>query len=568
MSQPIACPHCKQPLLLPAGLAAAQIRCPRCKKPFAVPVASSAVVAAAVPAPPARPAPPVARCPDCQAPLSPGARACLECGYLLEKKPVAAPPPLPAAERSGRSGDPARSLLDFRQWPAALRLLPAALLALILLSFMIRDRFVANETEEETEADVVELPIDPDPLLDVQFQVSGDGRSGPLRFGLTMAKEKDDKNKPKQLTFKPDGGTNNALVRIDGSTILFGKFIYGRGTTGRKGEDNNLTPDRNQELPILRGRWLDASRSLGEDRTGRKRIGLQSIYDYDSQKVEVTQTVEIVAGEQVAAGQTKRRLDTCLVRYRIDNKDEQPHRVAFRFVLDTFIGGNDGVPFTIPGASGLCNTSRDFASPESVPDFIQALEHPSLDNPGTVAHLTLRLGGGVDAPDRVTLGRWINQLQWKAFEKPHVDWEFPVQSMGNDSGVVLYWNERAIPAGGHRDLGFAYGLGSVASTEGGKLGLTVGGSFRPGEEFTVTAYIHEPLPRQTVSLELPRGLKLVEGEATQNVPALPSGAASRNSPVTWKVKAAKADRFTLRVKSSNGLSQSQVVTVSSKGIFD
>ena len=449
-----------------------------------------------------------------------------------------------------------------------MRLLPAALLALILLSFMVRDRFVGNEIEEEQEAEVVELPIDPDPLLAVQFQRSADGLAGPLRFGLTMAKEKDDKDKPKRLTFTPDGGTNNAVVRIDGSTFLFGKFVYGRGGTGRKGEDSILTPDRNQELPILRGRWREASRELGEDRTGRQRIGLQSIYAYQKQKIEVTQSVEIVPGEQVAAGQTKRRLDTCLVRYRIENQDEMPHRVAFRFVLDTFIGGNDGVPFTIPGASGLCNTSRDFSTPQSVPDFIQALEHPSLDNPGTVAHLTLRLGGGVDAPDRVTLGRWINQLQWAGNEKPHIDWEYPVRPMESDSGVVLYWNEKEIEPGSHRDLGFAYGLGNVASSEGGKLGLTVGGSFRPGEEFTVTAYVHEPLPRQTVSLELPRGLTRAEGEATQNVPALPAGAASRNSPVTWKVKAARAGRFNLRVKSSNGLSQSQVVTVSSKGIFD
>lgn len=554
MSQTISCPHCKQPLLLPAGLAAAQIRCPRCKKPFAVPAPAAAVVVAVQPPPLVRPAASPPRAP----------------AVLPARAPAVttAAPSRPAAldSPSVQAGLEVLTILY-----VVLRLLPAGLLALILLSFMIRDRFIANETEgEEQEAEVVELPIDPDPLLDVQFQRSGDNNSGTLRFGLTMAKEKDDKGKPKRLTFTPDGGTNNALVRIDGDTFLFGKFIYGRGGSGRKGEDSILTPDKNQELQILRGRWRQASKELGEDRTGRRRIGVQSIYRYDAQKIEVTQTVEIVPGEQVAAGQTKRRLDTCLVRYRLENQDEMPHRLAFRFVLDTFIGSNDGVPFTIPGASGLCNTSRDFAPPDRVPDFIQALERPSLDNPGTVAHLTLRLGGGAETPDRVTLGRWINQLQWGTFEKPHIDWEFPVQSMKdtNDSGVILYWNEKEIAPGGHRDLGFAYGLGSVASSEGGKLGLTVGGSFRPGEEFTLTALVQEPLPQQTVTLELPKGLTRVEGEATQSVPALPAGAASPYSPVTWKIKAARAGRFNLRVKSSNGLSQSQAVTISSKGIFN
>ncbi len=293
------------------------------------------------------------------------------------------------------------------------------------------------------------------------------------------------------------------------------------------------------------------------------------MYFYDQQRVEVTQTVEITAGEQVAPGQTKRRLDTCLVRYRIENQDQRPHRVAFRFLLDTFIGGNDGVPFTIPGASGLCDTSRDFRTAASVPDFIQALERPSLAKPGTVAHLTLRLGGRLDSPDRVTLCHWVNQLQWGAFEKPHIDWDFPVQPIRDDSCVVLYWDAKELPPQGKRELGFAYGLGHVSSSEGGgKLGLTIGGSFRPGEEFTVTAYVNDPLPRQMVTLELPRGLTRVDGEETQAVPPLPAGAVSRNSPVTWKVKAARPGRYTLRVKASNGVTQSQAVTITSKGIFD
>ncbi len=437
---------------------------------------------------------------------------------------------------------------------------------------MVRDRFVSGEQEQdEPDTPVVELPIDPDPLLAYKFQ--GGQTGGTLRFGLTMLKEKDDKDKPKRLTFQDDGNTNTALTQIDGETYLFGKFVFGSGGSGQKGDESGFTADPSKELPILRGSWRDAHKQLGQDRTGRERIGQSSVYFYGQQKVEMTQTVEIVPGEQVAPGQTKRRLDTCLVRYRIENQDERPHRVAFRFVLDTFIGGNDGVPFTIPGASDLCDTSRDFRTPSSVPDFIQALERPSLENPGTVAHLTFRLGGRLDPPDRVTLGRWINQLQWAANEQPNIDWQFPVRPMNEvlpaDSCVVLYWNARELPPSGHRELGFAYGLGSVSSSEGGgKLGLTVGGSFRPGEAFTVTAYVNDPLPRQTVTLEVPRGLTRADGEATQTVPALPPDAASRNSPVTWKVKAARPGRYTLRVKSSNGATQTQAVTITSNGIFD
>lgn len=438
------------------------------------------------------------------------------------------------------------------------------------MMFVVRDRFVGGEaTDEEPDTVVVELPIDPDPLLAVKFQQPSVSATGTLRFGLTMRKEKDDMGNPKRLTFAADGDTNTALVRIDGETFLFGKFIFGRGAGGRKGENGGFTADPSRELPIQRGKWIEAAKPLGTDGKGRQRIGMQSLYVYQAQQIEVTQTVEIVPGEQVAPGQTHRLLDTCLVRYRLENRDKKPHRLAFRFVLDTFIGGNDGVPFTIPGESGLCDSCKDFAPPDRVPDFIQALERPNLADPGTIAHLTLRLGGRLDSPDRVTLSHWINQLQGRAFELPHVDWQFPVEPMNNDSCVVLYWMEKELPTGDHRELGFAYGLGHVSSGEGGgKLGLTVGGSFRPGEDFTVTAYVHEPLPNQTVSLELPRGLTRVEGEATQSVPSPPPGATSRNIPITWKVKAARPGRFTLRVKSNNGLTQTQVVTVTSNGIFD
>ena len=52
-------------------------------------------------------------------------------------------------------------------------------------------------------------------------------------------------------------------------------------------------------------------------------------------------------------GEQSRRLDTCLVRYVIENTDVRSHRVGLRFMLDTFIGANDGVPFTIPGVGLL-----------------------------------------------------------------------------------------------------------------------------------------------------------------------------------------------------------------------
>src|SRR5262249_54372297 len=157
--------------------------------------------------------------------------------------------------------------------------------------------------------------------------------------------------------------------------------------------------------------------------------------------------------------------------------------IGLRIQVDTMIGGNDGVPFTVPGLPGLVNNFADFPMAGPVPDFIQALERPDLQNPGTVAHMTLKLGGKYEPPGRVLL------THWPGFN--YFNWEVPVNSMRDDSAVVLYWQDKPLAPGGKREFGFAYGLGSVASAEGvGKLGVTLGGSFEPGQNFTVTAYAH------------------------------------------------------------------------------
>jgi hypothetical protein len=44
----------------------------------------------------------------------------------------------------------------------------------------------------------------------------------------------------------------------------------------------------------------------------------------------------------------------------LENRDTAPHDVGVRFLLDTFIGTNDGVPFLIPGSSELCDTQKRF----------------------------------------------------------------------------------------------------------------------------------------------------------------------------------------------------------------
>ena len=145
---------------------------------------------------------------------------------------------------------------------------------------------------------------------------------------------------------------------------------------------------------------------------------------------------------------------------------------------------------------------------------------------------------------------------------------YPIKTMTPDSAVAMYWDARPIAPGAGREMGFAYGLGDVAAGEGGgKLGLSVGGSFTPGGEISVTAYVNNPVAGQNVTLHLPAGFQIAEGGLTQAVPAPAPGAASRMSPVSWKVKAGGAGDYTVKVDSSNGASQSKKVTIKTRSIF-
>ena len=250
-----------------------------------------------------------------------------------------------------------------------------------------------------------------------------------------------------------------------------------------------------------------------------------------------------------------------------------PHQIDIRFLLDTYIGNNDGVPFTIPGQTGLCDDQKEFSKDE-IPDFIQALEKDNLKSPGTVAHLKLKLGDR-EPPSRVTLGAWpINYLnaQGKASGAlgPNTMWAVPVVSMKMpwpyDSAVVIYWERKEpVRPNGKREVGFAYGLGNVAS--GNRLLVSLDGSFKPGGEFTVTALVHNPAADEELTLTLPSGFK-PRSDLRQKVPPLPPGASSRNSPVTWKILAAAAGKYEIKVRSNKKDEQTQKVLIKANSIFD
>jgi hypothetical protein len=364
-----------------------------------------------------------------------------------------------------------------------------------------------------------------------------------MRFGLVMkqnGKEIGSDVNVRRLTFDPWGRTNNTCLRFDKKD----ERLFGSG----------------------KGAWEERAAKSWKDDQGQDHDGFKSVWIWDDKKVEVTQFVELVRGEQ------SNLLDTCRVRYLIENRDAVDHTIGIRFLLDTYIGSNDGVPFTIPGDPNLCATMKDLpaqAKDKKIPDFLQALEKPDLAKPGTIAHLRLKLEN-LEPPARVTLGAWPNEklavLDKKA-AGPLTLWTVPLvplKSLGlDDSAVAIYWQEQPLKAGAKREVGFGYGLWNLAS-QGSRLATLVDGAFRPDGELTVVAYINrsgQDQDDETVTLKLPDGFKHLEGAETQPVPKLPKNAKSANIPITWRVQAGPTGSYEFNVTAGSGLAQKLKVEI-------
>lgn len=488
--------------------------------------------------PPPPPPPPPPR-PSASQPTTPASAAI---------RANAPPPPANAVQPANRS--PAAAIPDIARKamggnvPPWAHLIIAVSLAFVLFLVGLHDLFLKGDGGSVEGGDGI-------PRITINFHERGVPHlSYPsMRFGLVMTNSK-------KLTYDETGLTNNTCLRVDGSERLF-------GTPPGQWLGGNLA---NAKIPLS-----------GRDAAGRPRNGFRSVWEYPTERLLITQNVELVPGDQT------HQLDTALVRYLIENKDGQAHTVGLRFLLDCFIGANDGVPYTIPGGKGLCDTMHEFNSPVEIPDFIQALEFEDLRNPGTVAQVKLKLGGKYESPSRVTLGAWPHKFLAKvpggAMANQHMTmWEVPVLPMKTiqtinlgsqaDSAVTIYWNDQVIPPGGSREVGFSYGLGMVSS-DSGDLGLTVGGDFSPGGTFTLTAYVKDPGQGQTLSLMLPEGFQSRDGLMQLVPPLAPELVGVKRSQVSWKIVAGpNKGTFPLRVQASTGAQQTIKVSIRSTGIFD
>jgi hypothetical protein len=459
---------------------------------------------------------------------------------------AAAPPPPPVKEAVKAAPAPALAPPPVVKAPVrpagggcvgVVHLVPAALLMMALFGVLLYDLVSpagpANAIEQQpgktaiVGGDLADTPysglVETKPYLGIEFTKTD-------RFGISMLLEKDPENpkKHKRLTYEEDGQSNNTCINLEGQEHLLGNAPPGKWVKGKQ-----LLKAKNRE------RWT-------------------SSMDYP-EKVNVTQIVELVPGQS-------RLLDTVLVRYIIVNNSNLPRQVGLRVMLDTFIGANDGVPFRIPGRSTFLETKEDFDQ-KQIPDYVQAWEKADLKHPGTVAHLGLKgieIGGvSVEPMEMMRICRWPgnSEIRWKwdpeAINQP--------PDKPKDSCVVLYWAERKMEPKERRDMAFTYGLSAVSAVQSGstELGLTAGGSFKLGGQFTLTATVKDPKPGQKVTLKLPAGLALVPGESLEQS----LGGGAPQEPVSWRIRSTELGDRTLEVE-TNGARATYKVRITTGSIFD
>ena len=190
-----------------------------------------------------------------------------------------------------------------------------------------------------------------------------------------------------------------------------------------------------------------------------------------------------------------------------------------------------------------------------------------------MARVGLKLGDRFEPIEKMLICRWPgnSKIRWEIQPYESMQPKADDPNSKGDSCVVLYWGYLQMNPGETREFAFTYGLGSISSVaseesgggDGGTLGISVGGDFRRGKEFTATVYIGKPTPGQEVTLELPKGLSLAPGqEAVKKVTE------KRDyTQLSWKVRSDALGTHTLKAV-SRGVNATTSVEIRDRSIFD
>ncbi|MBM3994443.1 MAG: hypothetical protein FJ303_09875 [Planctomycetes bacterium] len=298
------------------------------------------------------------------------------------------------------------------------------------------------------------------------------------------------------------------------------------------------------------GRFEGVNAPLKKAATGKARNGYASTWIIND--LRITQTVTLHPAKAKGAGQ-KRLMNTVLVAYTIENTAQRSQTIGARICMDTYVIDNDGCIFAAPTHP---NKLLDgiVLKDKTLPAYVQMLQRPDLRNPGYISHLSLDMGSRYEKVTKCVLS---------SLRVGFTNWEMvPAQAMG-DSAISFYWATKEMKPGSKRELAYAYGEGiAVAPESEGRFQMALGGSCEPGKTFTISAVVADPPPGQTLSLELPTGIQRLEAKTVQ--PVAPLAEDQESTTVLWKCRVSEPGVFPIRIRSSTGVTQTKIVTVTAE----
>lgn len=322
-------------------------------------------------------------------------------------------------------------------------------------------------------------PDYPGPVID--FRVNGVGRFGVFTT-IGDPKRSDDDNK--RLTYMTAGETSNTRIFVDGGMPIFG------------GNEGTLV-------------------------TLARKEGAVTVTEWEHHKIFIAQRLSIVQGPST------NRFDTLKIEYILENRDGVAHQVGLRMMIDTLIGNNDGVPFSVPGQQGIVNRAIDLRG-KAIPDFFQVLENPSMTNPGVVINVTLS-GRDATPPERVLITGWPGgEAPWDYLANVGgVDAPLGRGGQaggGGDSAVGLFYPIKIIAPAEQYHIVAYYGLGDITKPvntpvpNSPALGLSISANqVEQGASFWILARVDNPQAGMQVTLVLPPELELLDGQITQAI---------------------------------------------------
>ncbi|MBY0526689.1 MAG: hypothetical protein K2R98_25050 [Gemmataceae bacterium] len=437
----------------------------------------------------------------------------------------------------------------------AVNLLPMALMLLCLFGVLVWDLLPAGgETTvcfppegggpDDTRAALLQ-PYDNENRIAVLFAEETQ------RFGISVLRLHDPRypEKPKLLTRNERGNTNNTVVRIEGHDYVFGRESAGNGV-----------------------RWAREKNKVLKEVYSADKRRCYSVMVYETERIRVTQTVQIMVGEGT------RLYDTALVKYEVSNMDKKTHTVGLRAMIDTYIGAEDGPPFLIPPTEDnpkeLLVDGKIVLEKERIPQFMRVLENGNPDDRNaTVAEMGLKLKG-FEPINKLVVCRWPQE--WGGSE---ARWDWPATAMNQppekekDSCVALYWSTITMNPGEKRTMGYCFGLGRIArevddisgSNSQGKLRLyppqTLGVA---GDAFVMTAYFRNA-DGQTCTLKLPPGMRFADRESAEK--AVKTEPGKEYAVATWRVIGSAPVEYTMEAVLSGGASSKAKVKVPKDSLF-